>query len=177
MVHVGAHARNMCCSRRADDRLPRSSASERRPDRTVYPKAGNGCCPIGLERMPSMYLLQQRFSLCDWRDDGLLFPPSPGAPRLGNRLFEAVREHLDSRGIKLPPGSILDVSIISAPGSTKSADGERDLDRCQARAREMLRTAQCCRNFCMARRRVRGATRPIARGHLPSSAAGAGFHR
>ena len=30
-----------------------------------YPKAGNGCCPVGVERMLRIYFLQQWFSLSD----------------------------------------------------------------------------------------------------------------
>jgi IS5 family transposase len=126
----------------------------------VYPKAGNGRRPIGLERMLRIYLLQQWFNLSDPGAEEALYEsmsmrrfvgidlgrePVPDETTicnfrhllerhdLGNRLFEAVHEHLGRRGIKLARGSIVDATIISAPSSTKNAAGERDPDMCQTR--------------------------------------------
>jgi transposase, IS5 family len=123
-----------------------------------YPKAGNGRRPVGLERMLRIYFLQQWFDLSDPGAEEALYDsiairrfvgidlgrePVPDETTicnfrhllerhdLGNRLFEAVHEHLDRRGIKLARGSIVDATIISAPSSTKNAAGERDPDMCQ----------------------------------------------
>ena len=52
---------------------------------------------------------------------------------LGRRLFAAVHEHLERRGIKLARGTIVDATIISAPSSTKNAAGTRDPEMFQTR--------------------------------------------
>jgi Transposase domain (DUF772) len=123
-----------------------------------YPKAGNGQRPIGLERMLRIYFQQQWFDLFDPGAEEALYDsitmrrfvgvdlgrePVPDETTidyfrhllerhdLGNRVFEAVHEHLERRGIKLARGSIVDATIISAPSSTKNAAGERDPDMCQ----------------------------------------------
>src|SRR5690554_6539563 len=46
--------------------------------------------------------------------------------KLGKHLFDKVQEHLESKGLKLREGSIVDATIISAPTSTKNESGERD---------------------------------------------------
>jgi len=125
-----------------------------------YPKAGNGRPPIGLERMLRVYLLQQWFNLSDPGAEEALYDsnsmrrfvgidlgrePVPDETTicnfrhmlerhdLGRRLFEAVHEHLDRRGIKVATGTIVDATIISAPSSTKNADHARDPDMHQTR--------------------------------------------
>jgi len=125
-----------------------------------YPKAGNGRPPIGLERMLRIYLLQQWFNLSDPGAEEALYDsnsmrrfvgidlgrePVPDETTicnfrhmlerhdLGRRLFEAVHEHLDERGIKVATGTIVDATIISAPSSTKNADHARDPDMHQTR--------------------------------------------
>jgi len=45
---------------------------------------------------------------------------------LGRRLFEEVGRYLQSQGLKVSSGTIVDATIISAPSSTKNASGERD---------------------------------------------------
>jgi IS5 family transposase len=45
---------------------------------------------------------------------------------LGKRLFEEVGRHLQAQGMKLSTGTIVDATIISAPGSTKNKAGARD---------------------------------------------------
>ena len=45
---------------------------------------------------------------------------------LGKGLFEEINAHLDSRGLRLQVGTIVDASIIEAPSSTKNRAGERD---------------------------------------------------
>ena len=46
--------------------------------------------------------------------------------KFGKRLFDTIQLHLESQGLKLQEGSIVDATIISAPSSTKNQDGERD---------------------------------------------------
>ena len=45
---------------------------------------------------------------------------------LGKGLFEEINAHLESQGLRLREGTIVDASIIEAPSSTKNRTGERD---------------------------------------------------
>src|SRR5271163_1986092 len=101
-----------------------------------------------VERMLRIYCLQQWFNLSDPAAEEVLYDslsmrrfvgidlgrePVPDETTicrfrhllerhdLGRRLFEAVHEHLDRRGIKVATGTIVDATIISAPSSTKNA--------------------------------------------------------
>ncbi len=46
--------------------------------------------------------------------------------RLGQGLFEEIKGHLESQGLRLRAGTIVDASIIEAPSSTKNRRGQRD---------------------------------------------------
>jgi len=118
-----------------------------------YPKAGNGRPPVGLERMLRIYFLQNWFHLSDPAVEEALYDSvsmrefvgidlgREGAPDettvckfrhlleehdLGRRLFEEVGRHLQSQGMKVSTGTIVDATIISAPSSTKNQDKARD---------------------------------------------------
>jgi transposase, IS5 family len=118
-----------------------------------YPKAGNGRPPIGLDRMLRMYFIANWFNLADEAcEDALYDIPAfrdfcridlgrervPDATsllnfrhlleeqKLGAALFAKVGELLMSSGLKLSGGTIVDATIIAAPGSTKNADNARD---------------------------------------------------
>jgi len=126
----------------------------------VYPKAGNGRPPVGLERMLRIYFLQHWFNLADPAVEEALYdsvamrgfvgidlgrepvPDETTACRfrhlleehdLGRRLFEAVHRHLEAKGLKLATGTIVDATIIHAPSSTKNADKARDPDMHQTK--------------------------------------------
>ena len=45
---------------------------------------------------------------------------------LGQGLFEEISRHLESQGLRLREGTIVDASIIEAPSSTKNRAGKRD---------------------------------------------------
>ncbi len=45
---------------------------------------------------------------------------------MGEGLFEDINRHLESQGLRLREGTIVDASIIEAPSSTKNQAGERD---------------------------------------------------
>ena len=45
---------------------------------------------------------------------------------LGQGLLEEISAHLESQGLKLREGTVVDASIIEAPSSTKNRAGERD---------------------------------------------------
>ena len=118
----------------------------------VYPKAGNGRQPVGVERMLRIYFLQQWFNLSDPSVEEALYDsavmrqfvgidlgsePVPDETtvckfrhlleqhELGERLFERVGEHWQQKGLRLSTGTIVDATIINAPSSTKNARQER----------------------------------------------------
>ena len=125
-----------------------------------YPKAGNGRPPVGLERMLRMYFVQHWFNLADAAcEDALLDSTAlrrfvgidlgrervPDATTLlkfrrlleqhdlGEDLFAQVGQVLQSRGLKLGTGTIVDATIIGAPSSTKNANKQRDPEMHQTR--------------------------------------------
>src|SRR3990170_2166 len=126
----------------------------------VYPKAGDGRPPIGVERMLRIYFLQQWFNLSDPAVEEALYDsgvmrqfagidlgnePVPDETTvckfrhllerndLGASIFARVNEHLQRKGMRISAGTIVDATIISAPSSTKNARGERDPEMHQTR--------------------------------------------
>jgi IS5 family transposase len=126
----------------------------------VYPKAGNGRPPVGVERMLRIYFLQHWFNLSDPAVEEALYDslsmrrfvgidlgrePAPDettmcrfrhlleAHDLGTRMFEEVHRHLEMSGIKVAKGTIVDATIINAPSSTKNAEQARDPDMHQTK--------------------------------------------
>ena len=120
-----------------------------------YPKAGNGRPPIGLERMLRIYFLQQWFNLSDPAAEESLYDSramrdfvgidlgQESAPdettickfrhllekhQLGKKLFKEVGRYLQTQGLKIANGTIVDATIINAPTSTKNKDKQRDPD-------------------------------------------------
>jgi IS5 family transposase len=120
-----------------------------------YPKgsSGAGRPPVGLERMLRIYFLQQWFNLSDPAVEESLYDSASmrafvdidlgreSAPDettvckfrhllerhgLGGQLFEATRRHLQSRGLVVTHGTIVDATIIDAPSSTKNEGKARD---------------------------------------------------
>jgi transposase, IS5 family len=125
-----------------------------------YPKAGNGRQPVGLAMMLRTYFLQQWFNLSD---PGMeeAFYDSPAlrhfagvdlgagaAPdettilrfrhlleqhELCGKMLDTVNLYLESKGIRISTGTIVDATIINAPSSTKNSTGERDPEMHQTR--------------------------------------------
>ncbi|MFZ2300628.1 MAG: IS5 family transposase [Gallionella sp.] len=118
-----------------------------------YPKAGNGRPPIGLERILRMYFIAHWFNLADEACEDALYDITAfrdfcridlgreGVPdatsllgfrhllekhELGAALFAKVGELLQSNGLRLSGGTIVDATIIAAPSSTKNAGKARD---------------------------------------------------
>jgi IS5 family transposase len=118
-----------------------------------YPKAGNGRPPVGVERMLRIYFLQQWFNLSDPAVEEALYDsavmrgflgidlgqePVPDETtvckfrhlleehRLGGQMLEAVNLHLQSQGVRITTGTIVDATIIHAPRSTKNREQRRD---------------------------------------------------
>jgi transposase, IS5 family len=119
----------------------------------VYPKAGNGRPPVGVERMLRMYFLQHWFNLSDPAVEEALYDSPPlrafvgidlgqepvpdettvckfrhllEQHGLGRVLFDEVTAHLRAQGLAVSTGTIVDATIIAAPSSTKNATGTRD---------------------------------------------------
>jgi IS5 family transposase len=119
----------------------------------VYPNAGNGRPPVGVERMLRMYFLQHWFNLSDPAVEEALYDsptlrafvgidlgrePVPDETTvckfrhlleqhgLGRVLFDEVTQHLRAQGLAVSTGTIVDATIIAAPSSTKNATGTRD---------------------------------------------------
>ena len=118
-----------------------------------YPKGENGRPPVGLDIMLRIYFLQQWFNLSDPGAEDALYEsavlrgfcgidlgraPAPDettilnfrhlleAHGLGGAMLDAVNRHLESKGIRISTGTIVDATIIHAPSSTKNGSGERD---------------------------------------------------
>src|SRR5450631_118935 len=125
-----------------------------------YPKAGNGRQPVGVGWMLRIYFLQQWFNLSDPAVEEALYDsavmrsfvgidlgnePVPDETtvckfrhlleehRLGGQLLEAVNLHLQSRGVRITTGTIVDATIIHAPTSTKNREQKRDPERHQTK--------------------------------------------
>jgi transposase, IS5 family len=118
-----------------------------------YAKAGKGRQPVGLSIMLRTYFVQQWFNLSDPGVEEALYEspvlqrfvgvdlgvaPAPDETTvlrfrhllekhsLGGQMLDAVNEHLESKGIKIQTGTIVDASIIHAPSSTKNEKKQRD---------------------------------------------------
>ncbi|MBI2800245.1 MAG: IS5 family transposase [Gammaproteobacteria bacterium] len=125
-----------------------------------YPKAGDGRPPKELEMMLRIYFLQQWFNLSDPAVEDALYDSvsmrrfigldlgQMAAPdettvcrfrhllernKLGKKLFQRVHDYLETHGIEIGKGTIVDASIISAPPSTKNKDRTRDPDMHQTK--------------------------------------------
>ena len=117
-----------------------------------YPMAGRGRRPYPLEVMLRVHCVQLFYNLSDPGMEDLLYEAesvrrfvglrlSDSLPDettilnfrhllerdgLGEVIFEEINAHLDSQGLRLREGTIVDASIIEAPSSTKNRAGERD---------------------------------------------------
>ena len=113
-----------------------------------YPKAGNGRPPVGVERMLRIYFLQQWFNLSDPAVEEALYDsvvmrhfvgidlgrePVPDETTvckfrhlleehdLGGQILETVNLYLQSRGVRITTGTIVDATIIHAPSRPRTA--------------------------------------------------------
>jgi len=125
-----------------------------------YPQAGNGRPPGGVERMLRIYFLQQWFNLSDPAVEETLYDsavmrnfvgidlgrePVPDETTvckfrhlleehgIGGEILQTVNLYLQSRGVKITTGTIVDATVIHAPSSTKNRDQQRDPEMHQAR--------------------------------------------
>ena len=135
---------------RMDRLIPWDQLEER--IRPFYPKAGRGRRPYELSAMLRIHCVQLFYNLSDPGMEDMLYEvesvrrfvglrlsgPLPDETtilnfrhlleehELGRSLFEEVNRHLESQGLRLREGTIVDASIIEAPSSTKNRAGERD---------------------------------------------------
>ena len=120
--------------------------------RPFYPQAGRGRRPYQLPVMLRVHCVQLFYNLSDPGMEDLLYEAesvrrfvglrlSEAIPDettilnfrhlleeqgLGHGLFEEINAHLESLGLRLREGTIVDASIIAAPSSTKNRAGARD---------------------------------------------------
>src|ERR1700692_3409127 len=119
----------------------------------LYPKAGNGRPPVGVERMLRIYFLQQWFNLSDPAVEEALYDsaalrqfvgidwgcePVPDETtvckfrhmleehQLGEQILGTVNLHLQAQGGRITTGTIVDANILPAPTSTKNREQQRD---------------------------------------------------
>ena len=125
-----------------------------------YAKAGKGRQPVGLSIMLRTYFVQQWFNLSDPGVEEALYEspvlqrfvgvdlgvaPAPDETTvlrfrhllekhsLGGQMLDTVNEYLESKGIKIQTGTIVDASILHAPSSTKNETKQRDPEMHQTR--------------------------------------------
>ena len=119
-----------------------------------YPNPqGAGRRPIGIERMLRIQFLQHWFNLSDSAVEESLYDsramrnfvgidlgrePAPDETtickfrhlmeehNLGDQLFHLVNDYLQENGLQVSRGTIVDATIITAPGSTKNREKKRD---------------------------------------------------
>ena len=135
---------------RMDGLIPWEELEER--IRPFYPKAGRGRRPYELSTMLRIHCVQLFYNLSDPGMEDMLYEvesvrrfvglrlsgPLPDETtilnfrhlldrhELGTGLMEEINRHLESQGLRLQEGTIVDASIIAAPSSTKNRSKERD---------------------------------------------------
>lgn len=118
-----------------------------------YPKGDRGRPPLGIEKMLRIYFLQQWFDLSDPLAEESLYDSESmrrfagvelsddvvpdessilrfrhllEAHQLTEAIFARVRQLLETRGLLVKTGTIVDATILDAPSSTKNATRTRD---------------------------------------------------
>ena len=120
--------------------------------RGFYPKPGNGRRPYPLPVILRVHCVQLFYNLSDPGMEDLLYEAesvrrfvglslAEALPdettilnfrhllerhELGKGLLDEINAHLESQGLRLREGTIIDASIIEAPPSTKNRAGQRD---------------------------------------------------
>ena len=132
---------------RMDGLIPWQLLEDR--SRPFYPRAGRGRQPYPLSVMLRVHCVQLFYNLSDPGMEDLLYEsdavrrfvglklsgPLPHETtilnfrhllenhKLGQGLLKEINAHLESQGLKLREGSIVDATIIEAPSSTKNRAG------------------------------------------------------
>lgn len=121
--------------------------------RDYYPSGKRGRPPRGIETMLRMYLMQNWFNLSDAAIEDAIYdsyamrsfmhidffteqvPDSTTllkfrhlleVHKIGEQIFADVNARLESAGLIMHGGTIVDATIIAAPSSTKNKEGKRD---------------------------------------------------
>lgn len=121
--------------------------------KTHYPSGKRGRPPKGIETMLRMYLMQNWFNLSDAAIEDAIYDSyamrnfmhidfyTEQAPdsttllkfrhllekhKIGEQIFADVNARLESAGLIMHGGTIVDATIIAAPSSTKNREGKRD---------------------------------------------------
>src|ERR1700730_2542912 len=116
----------------------------------VYPKAGNGRQPVGVERMLRIYFLQQWFNRSDPALEEALYDsavmrqfvgidfgcePAPDETTVckfrhlleeREQILGRVNLHLQAKGVRITTGTLVDATILHATSSTKNQTQQRD---------------------------------------------------
>jgi hypothetical protein len=96
------------------------------------PKPGNGCRPVGLERMLRIHPLQHGFNLADAACEEALYDSAALLAFAGIDLGHVLQE----RGLTLSAGTIADATIIAVEcAATKNAEQQRSRTKSGIRAR------------------------------------------
>ena len=127
--------------------------------RPFYPKAGNGRRPYPLAVMLRVHCVQLIYNLSDPGMEDLLYESDPvrrfvglnltgplpdettilnfrhllERHNLGQGLLDEINAYLESQGLRLREGTVVDATVIEAPSSTKNRAGERDPEMHQTR--------------------------------------------
>ena len=127
--------------------------------RPHYPKAGKGRRRYPLAVMLQVHCVQLCYNLSDPGMEDLLYEAESVRRFVGQKLSEAladettilnfrhvlekhnlgpglleeINSHLESQGLRMREGTIVDASIIEAPSSTKNRAGERDSEMYQTK--------------------------------------------
>lgn len=128
--------------------------------RPYYPSGKRGRPPKNIETMLRMYLMQNWFNLSDegiedavydsyamrtFMHIDFLTEQVPDATtllhfrhlietnKLGEKMFDDVKERLDKAGLMMHGGTVVDATLIAAPTSTKNKDGKRDSEMHQTK--------------------------------------------
>ena len=135
---------------RMDELIPWEELEDR--IRPFYPKPGRGRRPYELSTMLRIHCVQLFYNLSDPGMEDMLYEvesvrrfvglrlsgPLPDETtilnfrhlldkhELGTGLLEEINRYLESQGLRLQEGTIVDASIIAAPSSTKNRSKERD---------------------------------------------------
>ncbi len=127
---------------------------------SVYAKKGNGRSPMDLLLMIRIYCLQQWYNLGDAAMEESIYDRASFQRFLGidlmldaipdettilnfrhlleeykltEKIFAQMNKHLESKGLIMKKGTIVDASIIVSPSSTKNKDGKRDAEMSSTR--------------------------------------------
>lgn len=128
--------------------------------RPFYPSGKRGRPPRGIETMLRMYLMQIWFSLSDEGMEDAIYDSYamrsflnidflkeqvPDATTLlkfrhlieeqgiGQQIFADVNSRLETAGLIMHGGTIVDATLIAAPSSTKNKEGKRDEEMHQSK--------------------------------------------